>query len=99
MLLAIIMDVYTEVKGSIGSKAETITSQTMEIFRRWNDVRVGKEITLEHVLSCIDPTDLDADDDDEGISTRQPEGACITIGDLVQMVPKMHEEQAVSILL
>ena len=35
MLLAVIMDVYTQVRGSIGTSAETLWSQSEEILRRF----------------------------------------------------------------
>merc|ERR1719487_1514337 len=40
MLLAVIMDVYTEVKSSIG-EAETLLSQSIEIFERFRARRRG----------------------------------------------------------
>merc|ERR1719408_140708 len=55
MLLAVIMDVYTEVRGAIGSHAETLWSQTYEIYRRRRDLKAGKRVSLDHVLACLDP--------------------------------------------
>jgi len=56
MLLAVIMDVYTEVRGAIGSHAETLWSQASEIWRRRRELKSGKRVSLDYVLSCIDPT-------------------------------------------
>merc|ERR1719453_1524741 len=39
MLLAIIMDIYTDVKGNIGHSAETMLSQAIEIIQRKMRVR------------------------------------------------------------
>jgi len=61
MLLAIIMDVYTEVKSHIG-RAETLWSQSHEIYRRWRNVRTGRAKSLKYILKMLDPTDLDEDD-------------------------------------
>merc|ERR1719253_1603769 len=55
MLLAVIMDVYTEVRGAIGSHAETLWSQSWEIFRRRRELRLGNRVSLEHVQHHIDP--------------------------------------------
>ncbi len=65
MLLAIIMDVYTEVKGGLGSQAETLWSQVAEIYRRLKEVRAGNYLTLTAVLKALDATDLDEFDDEE----------------------------------
>merc|ERR1719253_491967 len=54
MLLAVIMDVYTEVRGSIGSHAETLWSQAHEIFRRWRELKAGRRVSLNHVQDCLD---------------------------------------------
>jgi len=56
MLLAVVMDAYTEVRGAIGSHAETLWSQASEIWRRYRELKAGKRISLDYVLSCIDPT-------------------------------------------
>merc|ERR1719197_2457754 len=56
MLLAIIMDVYAEVKGNIGSDAETLISQSIEIFKRWEARKAGHAISIMHILLVLDPT-------------------------------------------
>jgi len=61
MLLAIIMDVYTEVKEHVG-RAETLWSQSYEIYKRAKNVRRGKAKSLKVILKSLDPTDLDEDD-------------------------------------
>merc|ERR1712139_103672 len=59
MLLAVIMDVYTEVKGSIGSDSETVWSQTVEIIERQKAKQSGNHIDLSAILFAIDPNHLD----------------------------------------
>merc|ERR1719379_2138432 len=53
MLLAVIMDVYTEVRSSIGAHAETLWSEGYEVFMRWRLQRRGEIVTLEHVLKYL----------------------------------------------
>lgn len=65
MLLAIVMDFYTEVKASVGN-AETLYSQSMELWNRFKSERLRHRLSLGTVLWVLDPTDLDADDEDEG---------------------------------
>merc|ERR1711879_819703 len=58
MLLAIIMDYYTEVKGKLGN-AETLFSQTAEIFTRWRAVRAGRQVAISKILERLDPDMID----------------------------------------
>merc|ERR1712113_256233 len=66
MLLAIIMDVYTEVRNHILAMphVETLWSQMAEILHREHGVWTGKMVRLSKVLKTLDPTDLESDDDD-----------------------------------
>jgi len=54
MLLAIIMDVYNTVKGSLDDDAETIVSQSYEIYRRWRQKRLGQRVSLDYILQCLE---------------------------------------------
>jgi len=63
MLLAIVMSVYSDVKASIG-KAETLWSQSLEIYRRTREVQLGNAVPLRRVLQLLDPTDLTNEDED-----------------------------------
>lgn len=63
MLLAIVMDFYTEVKASVGN-AETLYSQSMELWKRFKVERQKQRLPLSTVLWVLDPTDLDADDEE-----------------------------------
>mmetsp|Transcript_67813 Transcript_67813/g.157430 ORF Transcript_67813/g.157430 Transcript_67813/m.157430 type:complete len:406 (-) Transcript_67813:313-1530(-) len=94
MLLAIIMDVYTDVKGSVG-KAETLWTQSVEIFERWRAQRFGPNVSLQTVLKALDPTDLDSDDEGENESE-----APLYEESLVQKVGNnMPKEQAFHLLV
>jgi len=59
MLLAIIMDCYTQVKGSVGSSAETLTQQASETFRRWHGARQGLRLPVQTVLQSLLDCKLD----------------------------------------
>lgn len=89
MLLAIVMDVYTEIRGAIGSRAETLWSQTWEIYRRNRDLRAGLRVSLEHVLVCLDPTNGHG---------QLPEGNT-NIAAFMKKVPGLAEPQAKRILI
>jgi hypothetical protein len=91
MLLAIIMDVYTEVKSHVG-RAETLWSQSFEIYKRWKAVRMGRARSLKSVLQMLDPTDLD--EDDEGEEHNEP----VRIETLVEE-HGLRETQALDVLM
>ncbi|CAK0892018.1 unnamed protein product [Prorocentrum cordatum] len=55
MLLAIILDRYTEVKGGLGDQCETLWSQAFELYSRWRRVRTGKDMRLSQILDMLDP--------------------------------------------
>lgn len=95
MLLAIVMDVYTEVKGSMGNRAETLWSQAVEIYQRGRAVYSGRELHLMYILKCLDPHELDADDDFGAEIAFE----FYTVSRLCQVVPGLPEEQARSILI
>merc|ERR1719424_1280699 len=46
MLLAIVMDVYTDVKSGLAKNAPTIFSQVSLIYRRWHEKKLGLRIGL-----------------------------------------------------
>merc|ERR1712087_168809 len=50
MLLAIIMDVHTDVKGSIGPNAETLLSQAVRVYYRKKGIYQGTRIGLPRIL-------------------------------------------------
>lgn len=93
MLIAVIMDVYTQVKSSCTS-AETLYSQSAEIWRRWRATRRknNPEIALDHILQVLDPTDLDDGAEDE------PEEILTLHAFQKKFEYKLTEEQAMEIL-
>jgi len=101
MLLAIIMDVYTDVKAGIGPGAETLWSQSIEIYKRTRDVYMGHSVALRKILSALDPTDLDDEDDKEdGSEEAEDEGEeNLYVETLCQKVPKLKQDQAMQVLV
>mmetsp|Transcript_30314 Transcript_30314/g.77051 ORF Transcript_30314/g.77051 Transcript_30314/m.77051 type:complete len:982 (-) Transcript_30314:152-3097(-) len=95
MLLAIVMDVYTEVKGSIGSDAETLWSQASEVYRRRRQRLAGDRVSLNYVLECIEPNSFSA----KGACDDESNNTYIHVAQLVEMVPGIKEKQAMRVLL
>merc|ERR1719223_500516 len=95
------MDVYTEVKGSIGSNAETLWSQSQEIFQRWKAIRAGTEVPLSRALAILDPKHLDVDEEEDYDAEAGSAGnvELINVVSLLEKVPGMQKEQAEGILL
>jgi hypothetical protein len=90
MLLAIVMDVYTEVKGHIASDAETMWSQVAEIVQRWHEIRAGKQIALQEILDHLErhhPAGEDAEK--ERLNTES----------FMRLAPGMPEHQATRLLV
>lgn len=95
MLLAIIMDMYTEVKGSIGPGAETLPSQAMEIWQRWRGERRGDLVSLSVILASLDPQGFTRiSEDDELIG----DGELLTPRSLMDLVEGMTHEQAMHLI-
>merc|ERR1711963_1356087 len=65
MLLAIVMDIYGDVKSGVTSLAKTLWSQTLEIFRRERAFRRGEKMSFADILQSVDPEFLEEDLDDE----------------------------------
>eukprot|EP00928_Gymnodinium_smaydae_P038534 TRINITY_DN26565_c0_g1_i2.p1 TRINITY_DN26565_c0_g1~~TRINITY_DN26565_c0_g1_i2.p1 ORF type:complete len:780 (-),score=170.06 TRINITY_DN26565_c0_g1_i2:238-2577(-) len=91
MLLAIIMDVYSEVKGNIGCEAPTLVSQIFKMIGEFREVRAGRLVPCSRILKILDPTDLDTGDDDG-------EDELLTLDGLVKMVPGLSSTQAEAVL-
>merc|ERR1719399_208505 len=53
MLLAIIFETYSEVRSKIGSQAETLPSQMLEIFRRRRDQQSGSKLSLDAIHKAL----------------------------------------------
>jgi len=91
MLLAIVMDVYMEVKGGISEDAETIWSQTDEIIRRFFGKIRGRRLSLERLYVPFDKKN----------KKNQFEVACnnfLTPKPFMDLVPGLTRAQASRIL-
>lgn len=96
MLLAIVMDVHTEVKGHISSDAETMWSQVLEIIYRWNDIRVGRQIPLEQILEALEHhTGKNSDNPETDVDGNER----LNLEHFMKMCPNMPEHQAMRILV
>jgi len=86
MLLAIVMDTYSEVKGSIEGST-TLFEQSNELFRRWKLKRKGLRTSLYTVLNTLE-------------ATFQPGHAkeIITTENLCRLVPQLPPVQAQRVL-
>jgi hypothetical protein len=92
MLMAIVMDKYSEVKSNLPSDAETLWSQSYEIFYRWRQVRTRSAMSIYKICKILDPTDLDDSDDAEDAAE------VLRVPDLLAQVEGLKEKQARSIL-
>jgi hypothetical protein len=90
MLVALLLDVYTEVKGRT-TDARTLWAQAYENWRRWRQLRRGERVHLHDILERLDPTTLDK---------MNFEGSDVSIyaADLMELVPNLGEPQARRIL-
>merc|ERR1712217_1019193 len=95
MLLAIIMDIYTQVRAHILAMphVETLWSQMVEILQREQGVWKGKLVRLSKVLKILDPSDISSDDD------NGTGDIILTCRSLVEKVQGLSVEQAFDILL
>eukprot|EP00930_Biecheleria_cincta_P027134 TRINITY_DN1905_c0_g1_i8.p1 TRINITY_DN1905_c0_g1~~TRINITY_DN1905_c0_g1_i8.p1 ORF type:complete len:933 (-),score=157.50 TRINITY_DN1905_c0_g1_i8:72-2870(-) len=82
MLLAIVLDVYSSVKGALSDDAETFWSQANEVFRRWRGLRMRTRISLEEVLIPLEKSCAEY----------------VTASSLMRLVPNLKGPQAVRIL-
>merc|ERR1719399_1446492 len=84
MLIALVMETYTQVKTSIAGKAETLWSQTWEICQRKAMIWHGEEIALPKVL--------------QGLEAASEADGNFKLEDLLKAVPQLKEEQAKELL-
>jgi len=94
MLLAIIMDVYSGIKGGMDDEAETILSQSWEIFRRWNEKRRGLRVSLGYVLAQLESNPQAC----FTIKDKRREPKLITKSTMMDLVPGITPEQSMRIL-
>eukprot|EP00931_Biecheleriopsis_adriatica_P021084 TRINITY_DN13896_c0_g1_i1.p1 TRINITY_DN13896_c0_g1~~TRINITY_DN13896_c0_g1_i1.p1 ORF type:complete len:969 (+),score=169.77 TRINITY_DN13896_c0_g1_i1:45-2951(+) len=82
MLLAIVTDIYTEVRGSISGEASTMWKQAHDLVRRRWQLFKGERVSLAHIVRCL-----------EGYE-GSIEGSIITVKGFMKLVPKLPETQA-----
>jgi len=116
MLLAVVMDVYIEVKSSLLSgNAETLWSQSVELFVRWKQVRAGKYLPMSKILDVLEPCHMAQSPSNTGkvkflqrfgsgfsfttTTTAEAVWEKLTIGSFMDLVPDLCVEQARDILL
>jgi len=90
MLLAIIMDVYTEVKAKIEADAETMWSQVAEMYSRWWAVKKGRQVAMSTILEALQKHYPDGE---------EVEDERLTIEGFMEMVPSMPQHQALRLLV
>jgi len=84
MLLAIIMDTYSEVKGKINS-AETLWEQATEMHRRWLLKKRGERVSIHHIWSSFEAHD--------GLNAIDVE-AIVDEEEFMRIVPQLRNVQA-----
>jgi len=97
MLLAIIMDVHSEVKGSIGPNAETLVSQAIRVYYRKKGIYQGTRVGLPKILECLLTLEASKAADADGESCPSVPELC-TVTDLVRIVPNLQDAQAALVL-
>merc|ERR1711920_245597 len=99
MLLAMIMDTYTQVKGSMGGDAETLWSQAVEICTRMLDQAKGRKVSLQRILVGLDPAGLDAVSEELDFSVISlATDTYISVSEIMRRVEGLSEEQAHEVL-
>jgi len=85
ILLAVITDCYTEIKGSVGASAETLPGQALESFKRWRARVNGQRLSLKHISSAFHKHGFEDD-------------KLQTVDTFCEAVPGMREAQAERLL-
>eukprot|EP00746_Dinoflagellata_sp_MGD_P156884 gnl/MRDRNA2_/MRDRNA2_86009_c1_seq3.p1 gnl/MRDRNA2_/MRDRNA2_86009_c1~~gnl/MRDRNA2_/MRDRNA2_86009_c1_seq3.p1 ORF type:complete len:831 (+),score=138.17 gnl/MRDRNA2_/MRDRNA2_86009_c1_seq3:75-2567(+) len=94
MLLAIIMDTYTEVKGK-NNNTETLPEQVLAIFRRWQWIRSGVGLPLQAIDLKLAEIFGDVKDlKDVKIGYHFEQADIITITDFAKCIHGMEQGQA-----
>jgi len=85
MLLAIIMDAYSDVKSSVGAHSETLPQQAWETYTCWRARRAGLRMSVKEVLTALEASSLSGE-------------ALITPASFCTLVPGLSKEQAEEVL-
>jgi hypothetical protein len=111
MLLAIVMDVYTEVRKSImtNDHVETMWSQAWEIYNNTINNWRGTHVPIKLVLRTLAGSDVEASKTMRsrsiagtslnGLATPEEEDEVLTLDFLFKVFPRMSEDQAVETLI
>lgn len=91
MLLAVVMDVYTQVKSQTVD-AKTLPRQAYELYIQYRGQLRGETLSLQKVLHALDPTSLD--DDDDG----PEDDRLVNLEVFISEVPDLPKTQAIEIL-
>jgi len=86
MLLAIIMDAYSEVKSSVGTHSETLPQQAWETYTCWRARQAGQRLSGKEVLHALEAKHLPGD-------------LMITPASFCDLVPGLSKEQAEEVLI
>merc|ERR1711920_497617 len=92
MLLAIVMDVYGDVKGALSDSAETLFSQTYEIYRRWEGKRKKARLGLDQVVNALEKQGSKLQNE----KTHEP--ILLTVRTFMEFVDGLTEKQATRLL-
>jgi len=93
MVLAIIMDVYSNVKGAMGNDVEafpTIWSQSYETYRRWSQKKKGNRLSLGHILHALEMNDSQNEYTFSGVKMSK----LISVSTFMSGIPGLNEKQA-----
>merc|ERR1712217_930383 len=69
-------------------------AQGLDMLSRFREEQTGRQLSLQRILSVLDPTTLDATDDTEGV----PDGKKLKLQDFLLTVDGLSTEQATDIM-
>eukprot|EP00747_Dinoflagellata_sp_TGD_P075181 gnl/TRDRNA2_/TRDRNA2_158636_c1_seq1.p2 gnl/TRDRNA2_/TRDRNA2_158636_c1~~gnl/TRDRNA2_/TRDRNA2_158636_c1_seq1.p2 ORF type:complete len:161 (+),score=23.77 gnl/TRDRNA2_/TRDRNA2_158636_c1_seq1:1-483(+) len=87
MLVAILMDVYVNVKGTAGN-SRPLYDEAAVAWRRWRELRRGERLGIRTIVESLNSREKTATGFD-----------CIFVQDLMRLQPPVPQEQAVRLLV
>jgi len=97
MLLAIVMDAYSDVKGAMAN-TETVYEEAYHIFLRWLKVRQKEAVRLDLVHACLEKHALERIGTVE-LNNDWTNAVFLTEVTLTELVPGLESDQAQTILV
>jgi hypothetical protein len=97
MLLAIIMDTYTNVKGQV-TRSETLCEQAEELYRRWWQKRQKMRVSLPYIKQCWEKSLKMSINELLHSSDSSIGEQIVRTADFVEIVPGIKERQAERLL-